>query len=98
MLPAPPAPLALRAAPNPALGATTLSWSLPSPPHGDGLSIQIFDVAGRLLRAWQPPAVGEGSLVWDGCDAEGRLLPAGVYLARASAAGVAQSLPIVLLR
>lgn len=45
-------------------------------------SLEIVDAAGRVVRRL---AVAGGRAEWDGCDEQGRELPAGVYLARAGA-------------
>ncbi len=53
----------------------------------DGVVFELFDVRGRLLRAWRPGlvAAGQHDLRWDGRDAAGRRLPAGTYFCRFSA-------------
>jgi hypothetical protein len=48
--------------------------------------VRIRGVDGRLVRAWTiDPAAGD--LEWDGRDAAGRRVPAGVYLLDVSSAG-----------
>jgi hypothetical protein len=50
--------------------------------------IEIFDLTGRRVRRFEGPF--HDALWWDGSDANGRSLPAGVFLVRAeSATGVA---------
>jgi len=41
----------------------------------------VFDTAGRRVRRWTEPPNLDGTLEldWDGTDAEGRAVPAGVY-------------------
>jgi hypothetical protein len=48
--------------------------------------LEIFDVAGRLVRALDAGqlAAGEHRLAWDGRDASGQPVPAGLYLYRLS--------------
>jgi hypothetical protein len=51
---------------------------------GDRVKIQIFDVAGRLVRdlADRNFVAGEHSLTWDGVDNAGKQVARGVYFAR----------------
>ncbi len=46
------------------------------------LTLRIFDLRGRLVRELtrQMPAAHQGSVVWDGKDASGRVVPIGIYL------------------
>ncbi len=69
-----------RPTPNPSAGATTLRFSLPQ----SGVArIDVLDLAGR--RVWSQEAMfapGAHSVEWDGRDAQGAVLPAGVYFVR----------------
>lgn len=93
----PVAGLALAAQPNPSRGESTLSLSLP---RAGAAQVDLFSIDGRhLRRLWAGNAAGETQRVnWDGRDGEGRTLPSGVYLARASAAGESATLRLVLMR
>ena len=66
--------------PNPATGATHFVCEVPAP--GGQLTINIFDVAGRLLA--RPftghRAAGTWRLKWDAKDLRGTPVPAGVYI------------------
>jgi len=57
-------------------------------PGGVGLS--IFDLRGRRLRELSAGerGAGEAELVWDGRDASGSAMPAGIYFARFRLDGV----------
>ena len=82
--PAPrPAPVAaaLRASPNPARAATSLSFRLP---HPEAVSLRIHDLAGRLVVTLHEGALdaGEHALLWDGRDRTGAFAPPGLYRAR----------------
>jgi hypothetical protein len=46
--------------------------------------IEIFDLTGRRVRRFEGPF--HDALWWDGSDANGRSLPAGVFLVRAESA------------
>ncbi|MBI3539043.1 MAG: hypothetical protein HY076_02070 [Candidatus Eisenbacteria bacterium] len=81
-------PVALAAAPNPMRVATRLAFSLDAESRVDA---RITDVSGRTVRVLLDGvalAPGPHTLDWDGRDAAGARLPAGVYLAvvRAGAA------------
>ena len=68
-------------APNPSRADVRMTLELPSP---SGVDAGIYDLAGRLVRSLHsgPLAAGSHSLRWDGRDANGRSVPAGVYFAR----------------
>ncbi len=83
--------------PNPAPGRAVISWSVP----GSGpVGIDLYDPAGRRVRSL--PLCGDagvsGSILWDGRDDGGRLLPAGVYLVRMSDPGGVKAAKLQLLR
>ena len=73
-----PGTLSLRALDNPFTESLRLNWSAPT---GSAASIGIYDVAGRRLRSTDrlTTAGGAGEWIWDGRDAAGRSVPAGVY-------------------
>ncbi len=79
--------LSLRAAPNPA--AATVRLTLRRAVAGASTAedgVRIFDVAGRQVRRLELAAAGsagETTVAWDGRDAAGRAVPAGLYFARA---------------
>jgi hypothetical protein len=68
-------------APNPFGGATRIQWVVPD--EGP-VRLRVFDVAGRLVRTLVNGrvAAGEGDVVWDGRDGDGRRLSSGVYFYR----------------
>jgi len=72
------AALRLSARPNPFRGAVRLEGDR------EGL-LEIFDVTGRRVRA--AAVAPERPYAWDGCDAGGRMVPAGLYLARLGGPG-----------
>ena len=55
----------------------------------------VYDVTGRRVRELAP---GVESVRWDGLDAHGRPVPAGVYFVRAQQAGHTENLRVVRLR
>lgn len=92
-----PAPVALRAWPNPFNPQVTLEFSLATPAHG---TLEIYDVAGRRLAtvAAGSFAAGENRAVWEGRDESGQALPSGVYFARLAAGDARANWKLVLLR
>lgn len=94
-----PAEFALSAPrPNPSRGATSLELAVP---HGKGrASVSVYDLAGRRIRSL---VAGEGTagrhvLTWDGRDAQGDRIAAGVYFVRLEAAGVCETKKLTMLR
>lgn len=86
----------LSAWPNPFRLRSTLLLDLPRDARA---RVEIFDISGRLLRSFNPGLVSAGThpLIWDGRDSRGRPVPAGVYLARARAAGGSHEVKIINL-
>jgi hypothetical protein len=85
------------AEPNPAHGPVALSIAAPA----DGVqSVDVLDLSGRLVRqlgsGWQPR--GSRRLQWDGADAAGARLPAGVYLVRLRAGAQSALARVTLVR
>lgn len=84
--------------PNPFRDAATIRLLIDRAPLA--IDIDIYDVAGRHVRrlAARSERAGRQELPWDGRDANGVLLPSGVYIYHALAAGKAVSGRLVLLR
>lgn len=68
-------------APNPFNPMTTIYYSLSETSRVD---ISVFDPSGRLVRRYSTMTqdAGHHSVVWDGCDSNGRRVRSGVYYAR----------------
>jgi hypothetical protein len=84
--------------PNPSRSGGRTELRLPEAAEVDA---QVLDLAGRVVRvlaAHAPFPAGPSTLVWDGRDADGTLVPSGVYFLRASAGGARASVKIVCLR
>lgn len=64
--------------PNPFNPTTTIEYSLPS---SERVQISIFNLAGQLVRTigGELQTVGVHSVIWDGRDNAGKILPSGVY-------------------
>jgi hypothetical protein len=71
----------IAASPNPFQGRTSIRFSLSRPGR---VLARIFDLEGRLIREWpaRPFGAGENEIAWDGRDAAGRAVLAGVYFGR----------------
>lgn len=72
---------ALRAArPNPMRTRAVIPYRAPA---GEPLTLEILDVAGRLVRRFDLIGMGgEAMVTWDGRDADGRPVAAGAYFYR----------------
>jgi len=77
---------ALPPRPNPTRGEVWIRWELSCPAE---VAVQVVSVAGRVVWSQRtvPVAAGPGEIHWDGRDAQGRPVPAGVYFARIMAGG-----------
>ncbi len=67
--------------PNPSQGSTRIGFSLA---RGGMATLEIYDVAGRLVRTLLSGEKPEGtsSVIWNGCNDKGRQLGAGTYFYR----------------
>jgi hypothetical protein len=86
----------VRVEPNPAFGRTNFVFE-----DNDGApaEIEILDLQGRVVRALGPASVGTQSrLSWDGCDARGGHVPAGLYLVRIRRGEQVQHSRVILLQ
>jgi glucose/arabinose dehydrogenase len=80
------AALSLSAAPSPFQTNTELSFALA---NAGPVRLSIYDVSGREVRNLMSRTAPAGAthVRWDGADASGQLVPAGVYLARLDRTG-----------
>jgi hypothetical protein len=87
-----------RPVPNPFSGSTTIRYSLPS--ESTDVRIEVYDVAGRLVRTLVDGHVcsGEAAVRWDGTATDGSRAASGIYFCRMAAAGVQTTARLVLLR
>jgi hypothetical protein len=90
--------LLLTSHPNPFRASTTIHFDSPGT---SSVSVRIFDVAGREVRAlvegteWN---VGSHRVIWDGRDGAGRELPSGVYFLRLEAGEREGASRVVLMK
>lgn len=85
------------AAPNPALAETRLLFELRA---AASVELAVLDIAGRLVRRFAAEHLDAGrhAITWDGTSAEGRRVPAGVYVLRLAAGGESAPARRVVLR
>ncbi len=93
--------VALAARPQPSAGPVTFDWQgdvsvLDS--DASGQDILIHDLGGRLVRRLALPRQAGGRQTWDGRDALGRAVPAGLYLARLRSGEATAQARVVLVR
>jgi hypothetical protein len=83
--------------PNPTWGSTLLSFDLPAEQR---VRIDVLDVACRYIRRLEDRTVpaGHHDVWWDGLDAGGQAVPAGIYWVRFEAGARPQARPLVRLR
>jgi hypothetical protein len=93
-----PSPVALyQNYPNPSHGKTMIRFSVPA--H-TSISLDIYDIAGRLVRTLAAGTPGEGNYfaVWDGKDAYGKDAPGGVYLYTLTAGKFSETKKLLLIQ
>jgi hypothetical protein len=83
--------------PNPFSSFTTMGFSLASEQR---VALSIYDARGVLVRALEDKVLSGGmhEVVWDGRDAAGRTVAAGVYFARFSAGSYRTTQKVMLLK
>lgn len=89
--------MASHSSPNPFSAQTTIEITLPG--EAD-VNVEIFDVAGRRVRAMNVGLVGAGTtpLAFDGRDERGHPLPSGVYFCRIHAGSESLTRKMVIQR
>ncbi len=83
--------------PNPFGGETTLSFVMPASGRAE---LSVYDLSGRRVRTLVTGEVGSGNnqVTWDGTDAAGRPLSAGVYFYRLDTLGESLTGQMTILR
>jgi hypothetical protein len=89
--------LSLSCEPNPCRGATTIRFAPLASRHSP-LVLRIYDAQGRAVRSFSSLLSPPSSLVWDGCDDMGQMLPSGAYFVRLDAGAQHASARIILQR
>ncbi|MAF26871.1 MAG: hypothetical protein CME07_03280 [Gemmatimonadetes bacterium] len=94
-------PIISSVVPNPFSPTTRVTFALPGDTRpGEVARLEVFDVGGRSVRVLHngPANAGAHTVVWDGTDASGSHLAAGVFFAKLSAPGGHSTKKLVLLR
>jgi len=74
--------------PNPARGGDAVAFALPREAEGVAGTLEVIDTAGRVVWSHRLSASdARGAVTWDGRDAHGRAVPAGVFLVSWSPSG-----------
>jgi hypothetical protein len=84
--------------PNPSLELTSIAFRLAD---AADIRLTVCDAQGRCVRTlWNgPAAAGDHVLAWDGSNANGTAMPAGIYYVRLESAGPAvETRPVVRIR
>ena len=86
------------ARPNPVTESTRIRFTTAR--EGERVRLDLFDVTGRLVRTLQNGAlpIGAHEVGWDGRDADGARVAAGLYFARLAAGDVRESRKLLVTR
>ena len=86
--------------PNPFNPRTAITFHVPGDlTDNTPLSLEIFDMRGRLVRRFTPDrSPGTHSVIWNGVDTHGAAMPSGIYVARYLCGAVSAALKITLVR
>lgn len=95
---APPAFLLESVSPNPFSSSVTLDFSVAK--AGDRFTLSIYDLRGRRVAILLNSSLASGthSVVWDGRDDRGSLLPSGMYFARLQNGSRSSARKLLLIR
>ncbi|MEO5988972.1 MAG: hypothetical protein ABIU54_06015 [Candidatus Eisenbacteria bacterium] len=85
-----------RSWPNPFHDRVRLEFVLPA---ATTMGLEVFDVSGRSIRAYEPGliAAGDQVLTWDGRSSDGRSAGLGIFFLRATGPGISLSRTVVRL-
>jgi len=83
--------------PNPFNPATSIAFDLP---RDSRVKLTIFDLTGRLVctLANSTMPAGRHSLIWDGCDVQGKRVSSGVYFYRLQAEDFSRVRKMMILK
>lgn len=73
------------ASPNPGSTHTVIRVEHNCPSQLESATVELFDIRGRIVRAWQPSIDNSyvvGPIEWDFRDTSGNVVPNGIYVAR----------------
>jgi hypothetical protein len=81
--------------PNPA--STGVTFRLTTP-RSEGITLEVYDVRGRLMKGWRGDGSGGRDVYWDLRDTRGSPVASGVYLVRLRAGGAQQVRRLLCVR
>jgi hypothetical protein len=83
--------------PNPAVNSVSIRYALPV---DTDVKLNVYDKTGRLVKTLvdEKEKAGIREIIWDGKDADGRKVPAGVYFMRLEAGGFKKTHKVILLQ
>lgn len=83
--------------PNPFNQTTRVEFAVP---RKTAVEIGIYNLLGQMVRGWTVGTVpaGQQSIIWDGCDSNGREVASGIYFFRLRSEQFHSAIKIVLLR
>jgi len=83
--------------PNPFNAYTEIQYSLPAEQH---VVLTVFNVLGQKIKTLVngTAAPGKGTVRWDGTDATGKKVPAGIYVYRIEVNGFVDEKKMILIR
>jgi flagellar hook assembly protein FlgD len=83
--------------PNPFTSATTIEYATT---QTSPVSIEVYDICGQKVRTLVDAAIQAGnySVIWDGTDDSGNVLPGGIYLYRMKSENATMTKRCLLLR
>jgi hypothetical protein len=83
--------------PNPLSPGATIRFDIAAP---ERIDLSIYDMRGRLVKRLlhEPRQPGRYAVVWDGVDAGGRPVPAGIYFCRIATDSIDETKKVTLIR
>ncbi len=85
--------------PNPFNAGTTIRFNIPTQKDAN-VTLQVFDIQGRLIRTLAKGNIGSGlhTFQWDGTGQNGRIAPSGIYFYRLTAGDFQETKRMVMIK
>lgn len=89
----------IRSSPNPFNGQTNISFALKSQTLQEA-TVSIFNLKGQLVQEFetQTDAFGQGDVIWNGKDLQGKELKSGIYFYKVSTNDVSEINKMIMMR
>ena len=90
----------LDAYPNPFNPSTTIDYVLPQTETNYSTTVEIYDISGKLVKTIlnEEQSAGWHSIVWNGTNADGNTVPAGVYLSKVSFGSETKTIKVMFVK